>query len=151
MSGWLRRLRAGAVVALVFGAAWGTTIQLALIVSRILDFRFTGPGATVEFWLMTYATFVGIGFVHGMLFSLLLGMAGRDRTVDTFPRWLGALIGGMVAAAGAVLIGVTTVGGGWPLVGMISAIGALSTTGLLTIARRGALPSSPVEPKKIGS
>ena len=128
-------------------------IQVALIGSRLLNFGLTGLGGTVAFWLKTYATFIGIGFVHGVLFSLLLGLVGRDRTVDTFPRWLGALIGGVVAAAGAVLIGIAEGNGGvvdaWPLVGVISGIGALSTAGLLTIARRGALPTAPTEPKKI--
>jgi hypothetical protein len=155
MSEQLRKVRAAAVVALVFGVMWGTMLQLALVVSRLVNFGFTGRLLTVELWLQIYATFIAIGFVHGVLFSVLLGIAGRDRTVDTFPRWIGALIGGTVAFAGAVLIGIAEGGGGlvqaWPIFAAITSIGALSTTGLLTIARRGALPPPPRAPGQIGS
>jgi hypothetical protein len=151
MNGWLRKLRAAGVMALVFGVVWGTTIQLVVIAMRFANFGFTRLGGS-ELWLSIYPMLIAIGFAHGMLFSLLLGAAGRDRTVDTFPRWLGALIGGMVAAAGAVLLGIPAGGGGgWPLVGLISGVGAFSTAGLLTVARRGALPTVPQEPKQIGS
>ena len=157
MNGWLSRLRAGAVVALVFGVAWGTIVMFAmtlsvLLVARLEFVAFLNPG-----WLLMYALWIAIGFVHGLVISLAMSIAGRNRTVDTFPRWLGGVLGAAVGVAGAIVVAALEYAGGppmviaWGMVGVTGAIGAVSTVALLTVARRGALPPAPEAPKQIGS
>ena len=160
MSPWLRRVRAGAVVALAFGIAWGTIVTFATTLSFFLVGGLEALVSIRFAWPLLYALWVGIGFCQGLAISVGMSIAGRDRTVDTFPRWLGALLGAGVGSGGWVIVGVLErVGSSVALLQpaaiammvMFGAIGAVSTVALLTVARRGALPPAPAEPKKIGS
>ena len=159
MSGWPRKVRAAAVVALAFGLAWGTIVTFAVTLSFLFAGGLELLASLAANLPVVYGLWVLIGFVHGLLISLAMSVAGRNLTVDSFPRWLGALIGAGVGGIGAIVIAILESAGGpkglatigWAMVGLISAIGAVSTVALLTVARRGALPPAPAEPKNIGS
>jgi hypothetical protein len=157
MSGWVRKVRAGLVVALAFGVAWGTIVMFAMTLSMLIVVRLEMVAFLNTDWLLMYALWVAIGFVHGLVISLAMSIAGRNRTVDTFPRWLGGVLGAGVGGAGAIVVAALEYAGGpplaiaWGMVGVTGAIGAVSTMALLTVARRGALPPPAVEPEQIGS
>ena len=157
MSEATRKIRAGVIVGLVFGVAWGTIVYLAFLTAVLLQ---GGAAALASIgWAhpVLFGVWVGFGFAQGLLISLVMSIVGRDRTVDTFPRWLGAFIGAAVGAGGAIglsVLGLIAIGsptGGiqFGMLGIVGAIGAVSTAALLTVARRGALPPAPAEPKKI--
>ena len=159
MSEAIRKIRAGVIVGLVFGVAWGTIVYLAFMAAVLLQGGMTAFASVGWAHPVLFGFWVGIGFAQGLLISLVMSLVGRDRTVDTFPRWVGALIGAAVGAFGWIGLNILEVFGGgapvsavsWSMAAIVGAIGAVSTTALLTIARRGALQPAPEEPKKIGS
>ena len=158
MSGWLRKARAGVVVALVFGVAWATIVLLCFLGAVLLVGGVEGLlifGRSVH---LVYAIWVAIGVVQGGLVSAAISLTKGKWTVDTFPRWLGALIGGGVGTVGWLLILLLD----RPLSGgalsaatvmglVVGLIGAASTSLLFTLARRGSLPVASREPEQIGS
>jgi hypothetical protein len=153
----IRKLRAGIVVASAFGIAWGTIVTLALLLSILFTAGMEVIGTLSTDLLLLFGLFVAIGVGHGLVLSLAMAIVGRFRTFETFPRWLGAVIGGGIGALGWVVTllvdtccipPIATAASTTALVGLL---GAVSTTALLTVARRGALPPAPADSRQLGS
>ena len=156
MSGVLHRIRAAAFVALAFGIAWGTIVWLALFTAA-----FVTSGLEVlllgRLLLLWYLVWVSVGVLQGVLVASAMALTGGRWTVDSFPRWLGALFGSAVGMLGLFglrsLAGLysPTVGGAITMMALVCTFGSASTLLLLTIARRGALPPPPAQPEQLGS
>lgn len=128
MNSWWKRIRAGLIMGGIWalgGAAVGGLIELVA--------NFVPPLNFVDMWIPLFAI---PGFVGGMIFSLLIGIAARHRRFEelsilAFAGW-GALGGVMLVALAAVL------GWGGPFLAipfiLMSAAGA---AGSLAIARKG--------------
>jgi hypothetical protein len=156
MSGW-RRIRAGMLVAAVFGLFWGFMVTITQFATVVLA---AGFGALGVYWStipIAFAIYCILGALQGLLISTGLVMAGRgDATVDTLPRVRGALLGALVGFVGYAILwslesGSPPNGSWWQRIpwidfGVATVIGAGATTAILTIARRGALPPPAVEP-----
>jgi hypothetical protein len=160
MNGWLRKVRAGLVVALAFGMAWGTIVWLSFLGAILVASGFgsiSAFGGTAA--LQMFVIWLAIGVVHGAVVATAMSLTGGKWTVDTFPRWLGAVIGGGIGAMGWLLLVLLSGPGGGPgslaastmMMSIVGLFGAVSTTTLLTVARRGALPPHRPEPEQIGS
>lgn len=127
MNRWLRRLRGAVGIGLAWGLAW---LAAGLVLLAIV-----GVGAAD----VPFPLFFGLlGFIAGVIFSVILGLAERHRRFDqmSMPRFAG-----WGAAGGLVLSGVmaTAVGAESLLVlGPIFALsGAACASGSLALARRG--------------
>lgn len=155
MNGWPRKLRAGAVVALAFGIAWGTIVWLSFLGVILVTSGFDGVQFFGSAVLLMFGIWIAIGVVHGAVVAAAMSLTGGKWTVDTFPRWLGALIGGGIGATGWMFVLLTRGPGALAAPTMMTAIvglfGVVSTTTLLTIARRGALPPASIEPDQLKS
>ena len=159
MSGW-RRIRAGLFVATVFGLIWATCISLVQLVVFLV---FDGLGGVSGFGQMMALIFLllfVLGAIQGLLLAGGMAVAGRHDSVDSFSRLKAGVLGAVFGAIGPTAIWLVslvslpdeiTVASPWGIVATSAAFGALATTSLLAVARRGALPPSPAEPKKIGS
>ena len=141
MPTWLRRTRA----ALTLGLAWAITwAPVGVLVSFVVD----PDGSMDEPWLLMF----GIpGFLGGVLFSALLALAERRRSVRelSLPRvagW-GAVAGLTVANLPFVLGSPSSALPLWLLYGIvagsITTLCASSAAGTVAIARRARSPELP--------
>jgi len=127
MPHWLRRVRGMVLVGVTWAIAWGVG---GGAVMEIID----PHGRIADIWPMV----LGIpGFFGGVLFAGVLAATERHRRFEelSLPRF-----GAWGAVAGAVLggLGVALFGLGIQIVVPIALLGALSASGSLALARRGA-------------
>ncbi len=142
MKRWLRRIRGAVGMGLIWAVAWA---PLGLLIGMIVD----PDGSMDEPWIAvgTYP-----GFIGGVIFSVVLGIAARRRRFDQlslarFGAW-GAVAGLLVGMLPFVLGSVNPALPTWlPFVitGSITGMSALSAVGSLALARkaeeRASLPS----------
>ncbi len=157
MPRWLRRIRGAVGMGLAWAVGWGL-FGLLIGVTSIL---FPGlPGWDVFFRIFDapLPALGMVGFVGGALFSVVLGVAGRDRSFHqlSLPRFTacgatGGFLLSLVPAA-FVVLGLGTfnpdvVASVWRLTGIIAVpltlLGAASAAGTLLIARRLERAQSP--------
>ena len=135
MKKWLRRIRAALMMGLTWAVVW---LPIGLLLGFILD-----PDGTMdEPWLL-----VGVfpGFLSGVIFSVVLGIAAGRRKLDQLSV---AKVGGWGAVAGLLIGSLPFVLGDqspdvervWllPLVVMssVTLLSALSAAGSLVLARK---------------
>ena len=139
MNNWLRRLRG----ALGMGLIWaGAGALVGGLIEAIANFV---PSLNaVDMWI---PLFVIPGFIGGMLFSVVLGIAGRNRRFDELSLPLFAAWG----AVPGLLFGLSSFGidayyGTWwsvlrvaLAIGAPALLGAATATGTLAIARKAAM------------
>jgi hypothetical protein len=141
MTRWLKRLRGALGMGLIWALTWAATGVLIGATSLIVP----GP-----FWDAFFAVFdaplpaLGVpGFVGGVLFSLVLGVAGRRRRFHelSLPRFavLGAIGGLLLSLIPAIALAEAS-GSALRLVALIAVpltgMSALSASGTLLLARR---------------
>lgn len=139
MERWVRRIRGAVGVGLSWAAAWFGAGMILLVI--------VGPDAAdVPFPL----GFGLLGFLAGMTFSGILGLAEGRRTFQemSLPRFaLWGALGGFVFSA----LFVTATGlGAWAylgLGGLFAASGAVCAAGSLALARRGDDPGALEDPR----
>ena len=161
MNGIMRRVGAGLKVSLVFGLVWSVLVTACVFTFGLLAGSSFAPMQFLPVSLVVSLVFYGLlGAVQGLIVAAGMAWSGERRglTVDTYPRSLGAVFGVITGVAGVVLITMAESWGSglplwqsipWTTAAISGAFGGLATTTLLTIARRGALPTAPTEPKKI--
>jgi hypothetical protein len=145
VNNWLRRLRG----ALGMGLTWAFGGALVGgLVEAIANF--VPPLNVVDMWIPVFAI---PGFIGGMLFSVVLGIAGRNRRFDElslplFAAW-GAIPGLLF---GCLSFGIDAYYGTWwsalriaLAVGAPALLGAATATATLAIARRAAVLELPGE------
>lgn len=127
MNTWWRRIRAGLGMGLIWaigGAGVGGLMEFLANFIRPLNF--------IDMWIPLFAI---PGFVGGMIFSLVIGIAARNRkfedlSVAAFAAW-GALGGVLLVALAAVI------GWGGPFLALpFILMSAGAAAGSLAIARR---------------
>lgn len=159
MSQWLRRVRGAVGTGLTWAVAWALVGVLTGIASTLL------PGLPWDsFFRIFDAPLPALaipGFLGGLLFAVVLGVAERRRRFDElslarFAAWgaLGGLLLSLVPAA-LVAAGLATLGPEvrlWPLTAFLSApltlLSALSASGSLLLARRGRDRTLPAEARE---
>ena len=148
MQNWLRRIRGAGGMGLTWAAGWALTGLLIGVASNLL------PGlpwdAFFEVFDAPLPALAIPGFVGGSIFSVVLGVAGRDRrfaelSLPRFAAWgaLGGLLLSLVPAV-MVTVGLATFRGGAPglwlftavISGPLAVLSAASATGSLALARR---------------
>ncbi|MDH5590169.1 MAG: hypothetical protein OEZ65_05680 [Gemmatimonadota bacterium] len=135
MKGWLRRVR-GAVG---MGLSWAVGWALVGLGIELIHNVWPNPvGALVDIWpaVLAYPAFLG-----GLVFSTVLGIAGRRRSfgelsLSRFAAWgaFGGLLLGLFPAA-LVAMGTATVAEGVAVVGALTLLSAASASGSLALAR----------------
>lgn len=136
MKKWLRRLRGALGMGLSWAVAWA---PIGVLIGMIVD----PTGAMDEPWIA-----VGMypGFLGGVLFSAVLGLAAGRRRFDelSLSRFgvLGAVAGLLLGLLPFGILAAGTSGAGLPLwllgavtMGTTSLLGALSAAGTLALAR----------------
>ena len=90
MKNWLRRIRGALLMGLIWAVVW---LPLGLLVGMIVD----PDGRMDEPWVV-----VGVypGFLSGVIFSVVLGIAARRRKLDELSV---AKVGGWGAIAGVLM------------------------------------------------
>jgi hypothetical protein len=154
MKKWLRRIRGAIGMGLTWAAGWAVAGLLIGVTSLLL------PGLP---WDAFFAVFDAPlpalavpGFFGGALFSLVLGVAGRNRRFDdlSLPRFgVWGAAGGLLLSllpATLVVLGLATPAPGlnvWLSTAVISGplvlLSAISATGTLALARRAAKAELP--------
>ena len=134
MENWLRRIRAALLMGLIWAAVWA---PVAVLIGVIVD----PNDAMDEMWVAIGAY---PGFLGGVIFSVVLGIAERRRTLDalSLPRvagW-GALAGLLIGILPFVLGTPTDDIPRWVLPLIITApitvLSAVSAAASLALARR---------------
>lgn len=127
MKKWLRRIRGAVGVGLLWAVGWG-------LVGFLVMETFVDPdGRIADIWPMV----LGIpGFLGGVIFSVMLGMADGRRRFDElslarFGVW-GAVTGAFLGLLGVVAIGLSGL-----IIVPLTLLGAASATGSLALARMG--------------
>lgn len=136
MKQWLRRIRAALVMGLTWAVVW---MPVGLLLGMILD----PDGSMDEPWIAvgTYP-----GFLAGVMFSVVLGMAAKRRRLDELSV---AKVGGWGAVAGVLIGSLPFVLGDrdgriierpWLLpvvvISSITLLSAVSAAGSLVLARK---------------
>lgn len=146
MTRWPHRLRGALGMGLSWAVAWavfGVALGVASVVTPWLSWD--RLFAVYDAPLPTLAL---PGFVGGVLFALVLGVAARGRRLDelsmpAFAAW-GAIGGLLLALVPALLVGVgmATIPALWPLTALVAGpfalLGAASAAASLGVARAGA-------------
>ena len=135
MNKWLKRIRGALGVGLTWAVAWGFVGPL--LVGLLIGVLMGGNPFAVNL-LGTALSFAWLGFIGGVAFSVVLGLAEGRRTFDemSLPRFAGW---GALVAPLAYVTTVALLGFGWrfPL-GMLAVtalLGAGSAAGSLALAR----------------
>ena len=135
MRQWLRRIRAALLMGLIWAALW---LPAGLLLGLILD----PDGSMDEPWILVGAL---PGFLAGVAFSVVLGIAARHRKLDELSV---ATVGRWGAVAGIVIGSLPFILGDqgqnpqnvWVLpvvvIGSITALSAVSAAGSLLLARK---------------
>ena len=135
MKQWLRRIRAALVMGLTWAVVW---MPVGLLIGMIMD----PDGAMDEPWIAV-GTFPG--FLAGVMFSVVLGIAAKRRRLDELSV---KKVGGWGAVAGVLIGSVPFVlgdqdgrtGNLWLLpvvvISSITVLSAVSAAGSFALARR---------------
>ena len=151
MKKWLRRMRGAVGMGLVWGVAWGLCGVAIALVAKLIPGALDPSDAPLP--ALAYP-----GFIGGVLFSIVLGVAGRrrrfsDLSVRQFALWgaLGGLLLSLVPAA-MVAVGLAHANASlWlitgAIVGPFTVLCAGSAAGSLMLAKRvergASLPGTP--------
>lgn len=120
MTTWMRRVRGALGMGLCWAALWG------LVGGFLMEGIFDRRGDIVDMWPQV----LGIaGFLGGVLFSLLVSLAGRRRGLDAFSL---AEFAGLGAIAGVLLGGIGVFTGG-PLLFLVFAPLGAAAAGVTTL------------------
>ena len=127
---WLRRIRGAVGMGLVWAAGGAGVGGLIELLANVLPGGLPMASA-VDMWPQTLAI---LGFRRGVVFGVVLGMAGGRRRFEEFSLSQFAALG---AVAGLVL-GVVAVakGAGVVFLGVTTLLSALAGAGSLALARR---------------
>lgn len=142
MRKWLRRVRGAVVMGLTWALVWA---PVAVLVGLVVD----PDGSMDEMWVAIGAY---PGFLGGVVFATVLGIAGRHRRFDdlSLPRFAGwGAVAGMLAGTVPFFLGSSNVRPIWLLpvvvIGSMTVLSAASAAGSLALARRAerqALPGA---------
>jgi len=140
MMSWLRRIRGALGMGLTWAAGWTLVVVLLGVTSILLP----GLGLEVIFEAADdELLIVGMlpAFAGGVVFSTVLGIAGRRRRFDElslpqFAAWgaTGGLLLGLMPAA-AVALGTASVALGAVIITAVTLLSAVSASGSLMLAR----------------
>lgn len=145
---WLHRVRAGLIVAVVWGVAWGLVGAGIALLERANPILAGVVSVGRLLGLLTDAfLFAGLmGFTSGALFSMLLAVAERDRRLDQLSRSRVGLCG---AATAAVTLLAFVGLGIWPILPLLqtafwaaalfASLGGISSIATLATARRASI------------
>jgi hypothetical protein len=124
MPGWLKRVRGALVMGLVWGVTWG------VVGGGIMEVFVDPHGEILDMWPQTLAI---IGFVGGLAFSAVLGLAAGNRRFAELSFLQFALWG----AVAGVLQGAfaTTFGAPAAFVAFTTVVSALAGCASLALAR----------------
>jgi hypothetical protein len=155
MQAWLRRIRGAIGMGLTWAVGWALAGVLIGVASRLL------PGLPWDSFFEVFdaplPALAMPGFLGGVLFSAVLGVAGRRRrfaqlSLPWFAAWgaVGGLLLSLVPAA-LVAVGLATIGreglGLWRLTAVISGplmlLSAASASASLALARTAEGPAAP--------
>ncbi len=140
MKKWLRRIRGAIGMGLTWAAGWALVVVLMGVTTILLP----GTGLEVIFeaaddellMVMVLPAFAG-----GVVFSTVLGIAGRRRRFDElslpqFAAWgaIGGLLLGLIPAA-AVAVGEGSLATAALIIGPVTLLSAVSASGSLMLAR----------------
>ena len=135
MKKWLRRIRGAVGMGLTWAVGWA----LVGFGIEVIHNVWPNPlGSLVDIWpaALAYPAFLG-----GLVFSTVLGIAGRRRRFDElslprFAAWgaLGGLLLGLFPAA-LVAVGAASVAEATAIVGAVTLLSAVSASGSLMLAR----------------
>ena len=140
MKKWLRRIRGAVGMGLTWAAGWALVVVLMGVTTILLP----GTGLEVIFeaaddellMVMMLPAFAG-----GVVFSTVLGIAGRRRRFDElslpqFAAWgaIGGLLLGLIPAA-AVAVGEGSLATAALIIGPVTLLSAVSASGSLMLAR----------------
>lgn len=135
MSRWLRKIRGAVLMGIIWALVWA---PFGVLISFIVD----PDGSMDEPWLLIGAY---PGFLCGVIFSVVLGIAERNRGVDELPfrrvaAW-GAIAGLALGLLPATLIEPDGAISKWLLglaiAGPMTLLGAGSAAGSLALAKKG--------------
>jgi hypothetical protein len=134
MKKWLRRIRGAVLMGLIWAAVWA---PVAVLMGMIVD----PDGSMDEMWVMVGAY---PGFLGGVVFSAVLGIAAGRRRLDelSLPRvgaWgavAGLLVGALPFAVGEPTTELPLWLLGGVVIGSITLLSAVSAAGSLALARR---------------
>jgi hypothetical protein len=141
---WLKRVRAGVVIAITWALAWGIAGALlyGAAAFRLKEYQLSRVGGHhpwVTIPALGFLTCGAVGFVAGLLFSLYIGSTTRANRIDrisTLRFALCGLVAGVCIAVPAIFLNSSAA----LLPAAIgAAIGIVSATGTLLLARRGSL------------
>lgn len=138
---WLKRVRAAVVMGLVWAAVWAPA---AVLVGLVID----PDGSMDEMWVAIGAY---PGFVGGVVFSIVLAIAARRRTLGelSLPRvalWgagAGVIVGSLPFLFGTLAVGTPLWVLGATVIGSITLLSAASAAGSLALARRAEVRELP--------
>jgi hypothetical protein len=148
MKKWLRRVRGAVGMGLTWAIGWALAGVLIGVTSRLLPWL---PwDSFFEFFDAPLPALAIPGFVGGVLFSTVLGIAGRRRRFDelSLPRFaVWGAVGGVLLSlvpAALVAVGLASLGrpdlGLWQItatiIGPLTLLGAVSASGSLLLARK---------------
>jgi hypothetical protein len=124
MPSWLKRVRGVVVMGLVWGAAWG--VAGGAIMEGIVD----PHGEILDMWPQTLAI---VGFVGGVAFSTVLGLAARRRrfaelSLAQFAVW--GAVAGLLQGAFATRFGAPPA-----FIAFTAVVGVIAGCATLTVAR----------------
>jgi hypothetical protein len=133
MKKWLRRIRGAFLMGLTWGFGW---LLIGGLWEGVLNVFSFPQGHVIDMWPQTLAI---AGFLSGMAFSAVLGIAARRHKFGelSFRRFT------MCGAVGGLLFGAFVLTTGGPvgtlarglIIGILSLLGAVSGAGTLALAR----------------
>lgn len=127
MGRWLRRMRGALGNAVVWGLGWfAAAIPLTAVLFA------TDVVSGIGFWQIAIAigqSLGSVGFLMGGAFSLYVGIAARNQTLEELQAWRfamgsAAIAGLAIPAFAVVTTGVGGLAGAWGVIGVVSGISA---------------------------
>lgn len=127
MPKWLRRIRGALGMGLLWGAVW------AVVGGGLMEVVVDPEGKILDMWPQVLGM---VGFLGGVIFSTLLGIAGGRRSFDEFSfrefAALGAVAGLLQGALAMVIVGAPAL-----FIGITIAGSVVAASGSLAVARMG--------------
>ncbi len=141
MKKWLRRIRGAVGMGLTWAAGWALVVVLMGVITILLP----GTGLEVIFEAADDELLMAMvlpAFAGGVVFSTVLGIAGRRRRFDElslpqFAAW--GAIGGLLLSllpAVVVAVGAASVAQAAMIIALVTLLSAVSASGSLMLARK---------------